>query len=126
MWSMRGSMGIAMSKIFSAPAILTRVAYLKDHGVSLGFSTQELSIQDKVIVSEFYQSSGYLLFKENEIKHEDIPQGDAPDETKSPSQRLRGALFVLWKQQGSIGDFETFYRVQMDRAINRVKRLLLD
>ena len=115
-----------MSKpnIFTAPAILTRIAFLKDGGVSLGFSTNELSDEDKVIASKFFQKFGYVCFAENQFKEEDIPKGDATDESKSPSQRLRAALFVLWKSQGGKGEFESFYRKNMERAIERVKDLL--
>ena len=111
-------------KIFTAPSILTRIAYLKDGGLSLGFATNELTDEDKVIISRFHGKFGYVLFKENQFKEEDIPQGDATDESKSPSQRLRAVLFVLWKQQGSKNEFETFYRQQMEKAIDRVKKVL--
>jgi hypothetical protein len=117
-----------MSTIFSAPAILTRIAYLKDGGLSLGFATNELSDEDKVIASRFHQKFGWVCFKENQFVEEDLPTTDATDEQKSPAQRLRAALFVLWKQQTdgqeTKEEFEYFYRRQMERAINRVKKLL--
>lgn len=114
-----------MKHVFSAPAILTRIAYLKDGGLSLGFATNELSDQDKVVASRFHQKFGYVLFKENQFSDEEVPQADASDETKSPSQRLRGALFVLWKSKPPPKpDFEVFYRQQMEKAIERVKNLL--
>jgi len=112
------------SSTFQAPAILTRIAYTKDGGLSIGFSTNELSDEDKVIAARYHGKFGFLLFKENQFKEEEIPDTDATDETKSPSQRLRAALFVMWKQRGSKGDFEVFYRQQMEAAIDRVKRLL--
>lgn len=112
------------ANIFSAPAILTRVAYLKDGGVSLGFSTNELSDEEKVIASKFFQKFGYVLFSESTITDKDIPKGDASDESKSPSQRLRAVLFILWRQENPKEDFESFYRQQMERAIGRVKKLL--
>lgn len=111
--------------MFSAPAILTRIAYLKDGGVSLGFATNELSDEDKVIASKFYNKFGYVLFKENQFVEKDIPASDANDESRTPSQRLRAALFILWKQKKEPkADFDVFYRQQMETAINRVKRLL--
>lgn len=113
-----------MSAVFQAPAILTSIAYLKDGGLRIGFATNELSDEDKVIASRFHQKFGYVLFKENAFKEEDVPDTDATDESKSPSQRLRATLFVLWKQKGSKGDFEAFYRDNMEKAITRVKNLL--
>lgn len=113
--------------IFTAPAILTRVAFTKDGGLSLGFATNEMSIKDKVTAAEFHGKFGFLLFKENEITPEEIPDSDATDESKSPAQRLRATLFILWRQQrqrGKKGDFDIFYRENMELAIERVKKLL--
>lgn len=113
-----------VSKIFQVPAILSRIAYLKDGGLSLGFSTNELSHQEKVTISEYHNTFGYLLFRANQFSESDMPDTDATDEQKSPAQRLRAALFILWKQSGETGDFEVYYRKQMEKAINRVKNLL--
>jgi len=110
--------------VFQAPAILTRISFLKDGGLSLGFSTNELQDADKVIASKFYGKFGHVMFAENQFKEADVPTGDATDESKSPAQRLRATLFVLWKQRGSKGDFEAFYRDNLEKAIDRVKRLL--
>ena len=62
---------MSKSNIFTAPAILTRIAFLKDGGVSLGFSTNELSDEDKVIASKFFQKFGYVCFAENQFKEEE-------------------------------------------------------
>ncbi len=110
--------------IFQAPAILTSVSYTKDGGLRLGFTTNELNYEDKLTAAKFYQSFGYVLFKENQFTDEEIPATDATDESKSPAQRLRATLFVLWKQRGSKGEFEVFYRANMELAIERVKKLL--
>lgn len=114
-----------MKTIFSAPAILTRIAYLKDGGLSLGFATNELTDEEKVIASRFHQKFGYVLFKENQYREEEIPAIDASDESKSPSQRLRASLFIFWKSKSTPKpDFELFYRSQMEKIIDRVKACL--
>ena len=110
--------------IFTAPAYLTRIAFLKDKGLSLGFVTQELPDADKLIVSRFHGSFGHVLFSENQLKEEDVPKGDATDDSKTPSQRLRGVLFIYWKQLGSQGDFDQFYRAQLELMIDNIKRKL--
>ena len=114
-----------MSKnIFTAPAILTRIAYLKDGGLSLGFATNELSDADKVIASKFHQKFGHLMFAENQFTDEDVPKLDATDNNKTPSQRLRAVLFIYWKQLGEPGNFEFFYRQQIEKNIEAVKKCL--
>jgi len=112
-----------MEKI-QVPAILTRISFLKDGGVSLGFSTNELSDEEKVLLSKYYQKFGWLLFRENELTAEDIPTEDADFEGKTPSKRLRAVLFVYWKQKGKEGDFEDFYRVKMNEFIEHIKTKL--
>lgn len=111
--------------IFQAPAILTRISFLADGGLNLGFHTNELSVEDKVTAAQYQGKFGYVLFKENQFTEDEIPRADAPqDDDKTPAQRLRAVLFVLWKQRGGKGDFEDFYRANVDKAIERVKALL--
>lgn len=109
---------------FTAAAILTRISYLRDGGLSLGFSTNELSDADKIIASKFHQKFGHVLFSENQFSDEDVPKGDATDASKSPSQRLRAVLFIYWKQLGEPGSFEFFYRQQMEKSIDAIKKVL--
>lgn len=114
-------------RAFEAPAILTRVALLKDGGLSLGFATNELSSDEKAAVFSFYQQFGYVLFSENHFQESDIPQDNAPvEEQKTPSHRLRSVLFLYWKQLKEPGDFEAFYRGHMEAVIDRYKSFLKD
>lgn len=109
---------------FQAPAILTSVSYSKDGGVRLGFTTNELTDEDKLIIAKFYQKFGFILFKSNEFKADDVPREDAEDRTKTPSKRMRAVFFRLWKQTGEKGDFETYYRTQMEKIIDHLKEKL--
>lgn len=111
-------------KGFQVPAQMTRCSSLVDGGVTVGFHTKELTTQEKAEVMDFHNKSGWLMFKPNEVKEEDIPKQDAEYETKTPSQRLRGVLFVLWQQQSDEQEFEVFYRKMMEKIINSVKQRL--
>jgi hypothetical protein len=52
----------------------------------------------------------------------DLPQIKQTDyEGKSPSQRLRSILYVLWQKKGSMGIFEDFYVKSMGRFQQQVK-----
>jgi len=114
-----------MTKVFQAPATLTSVGSTADGGLRLNFHTNELTTEEKVTAMGFHQKFGWILFSENQFKQSDVPEEDAPtDEQKTPSQRLRATLYVWWKQQGEPEDFESFYRKWLERAIDRVKRLL--
>lgn len=45
-------------------------------------------------------------------------------ETKTPSQRLRGVIYVYYSQKGIKEDFDTFYRNQMEKIIDKIKSYL--
>ena len=111
-------------KTFQAPAIMTRISSRADGGLSLAFATNELSVDEKAIALQYHNLFGYLLFSPNQFRDEDIPKGDATDESKSPSQRLRAVLFIYWKQLGQPGNFEFFYRQQVEKQIDAIKNCL--
>ncbi len=96
-------------------------AFTQDGCMSLRFHTKECSVEEKVKISEFVSSAGWLLFAANEIKDADIPNENAPeDEWKTPSQRLRRVLYVVWKQKKE-GEFNSFYVKKMEEIIEHFK-----
>ncbi len=111
-------------KKFQAAAILTSISYSKDGGMRLGFTTNELSDEDKLIAAKFYQKFGFVLFKSNEFSTTEIPREEAEEGHKTPGQRLRGVLFRKWKQEGVTTDFEVWYRGEMEKFIEKVKSQL--
>lgn len=89
--------------------------------MSLRFSTQELSVEDKVKAGEFVNQYGWLLFSANEHAENDLPDENAPEiGFKTPSQRLRAVLYILWKQQG-LGEYNHFYLKKMEEIIEHFK-----
>ena len=109
-------------KIISVEAILTRISYTKDGGLSLGFSTQEMSPEDKLKMSELYQQFGWLAFSPNKIDLSDMPKVDA-EFAKSHSKQLRGKLYKLSKARNvKDEDFEAFYREQMQKLLDYVDK----
>jgi len=112
-------------KLIKIQAILTRISYMKDGGLSLGFSTQEMSPEDKVVMAELYQTFGWLAFSPNQVDTTDMPTEEAEDKQKTPSKRLRSVLYVFAKQRGiKPENFEAWYREQMEKIIERVKTKL--
>lgn len=45
-------------------------------------------------------------------------------ESKTPSQRLRNVLYVLWEQSKVNEEFDSYYRRMMESLIEGVKRKL--
>ena len=117
-----------MANQVQAPAVLEGVSTLKDGGVSLRFHTQELQPDEKTNLFNRVEQFGWLLFKETEFKDDDTKELEAIRRDtggKSPSQRLRSALYVLYQQRGDQSTtFEQFYSQQMEKVINQVKSML--
>lgn len=43
---------------------------------------------------------------------------------KTPSQRIRAVLFLLWKQEGEQGTFDAFYNAKCEKIIEHLKSKL--
>ena len=114
-----------MKKTFQVSAQVMGVVPKVDGSLSLRFITQEMTNDEKVLVMNYMGSQGWLLFQENQFKEEDVPAGDAPtDELKSPSQRLRAVMFLLWSRRADKTDFEAYYRQHMEIIIDQLKEKL--
>ncbi len=113
------------------PAILQTFRSLKDKTLKIEFETNELNPDQYAEISRHIQSFGFLAFKKDEFKTEQIKlldesKVDYEDRTKSPSKRLRDVLFVSWKQNSEgYSDFEDYYRHEMEIFINHIKSNLL-
>lgn len=112
-----------MGKTFKVGATLEGVSTLKDGGVSLRFHTQELSAEEKTVAFNFQQGFGWLLFQEQDYKSEDLELAEIRKDTngKSPSQRMRSVMYLLYKQSGQSVPFEVYYGNQMELILNQLK-----
>lgn len=111
----------------SIPATITKVTTMADKSVRLQVDTQELDPETKSGVFEMHDKLGYFFFAEKEIRQIDtskLPEIVLDEGERSPSQRLRAALFVYHEQQKIKEPFEIFYRRSMDKFINQVKEKL--
>lgn len=105
-------------------AYLTNFNRKPDRSCKVSFETQELTPDDLLELDKHYQNFGWLVFQENQINLKDIPTEQAEDKEKTPSKRLRSVIFILWKQRGEQGDFESFYRSYTDKIIEQIKSKL--
>lgn len=111
--------------LVQVPASVVNMNPKADRSWKLVFETRELRGEEVKILADNFQGEGWLVFKPNEEPlPEDIPDGSADSGTKSQSQRLRDVIFVLWKQKGGKGDFETYYRVYLEKLIEYTKSKL--
>lgn len=105
-------------------AYLTGFGSRTDGSARISLTTQELSSDEFGSLKDSLNKFGYFLFKENEISSADIPTEQAEDKNKTPSKRLRSVIFIEWKQKGEVGDFETYYRQEVEKIIIHKKNKL--
>lgn len=114
-------------RIFQIPGILEGVSPLKDGGMSLRFHTNEIKDpKEKAALMDFYQNFGWIQFSDQSIHAvpKEAPVREAGD--KTPSQRLRSVLYVLWQERYGDMTFDEYYRQQIEKIIDRIKQELPD
>lgn len=105
-------------------AIITSIRSKVDRSIALNINTPELS-KDEVAL--FFQLQGInvtLTITPEEQEGTHIIKREV--QIKTPSQRLRAVLFVLWKQKQVVTSFEDWYESEMEQFIESVKEQLDD
>lgn len=115
-----------MNELLQIMGSISKVTTLANKDVKVTLETGELTTQQMTQMFSVKGLPGWFVFKPNALRQEDIPEIDADfDEvTKSPAQRLRGALYILWEQHADrkqYPEFEVYYRAKMERIIESVK-----
>jgi len=113
-----------MANKVALPAIIDGISTLKDGSIKVVLQTRELPPKEMAILFGLRNLEAWaVLSPVDDISVQDIPvqKPDAGMGGKSPSQRLRAVLFVLWEQRGKNGDFEAYYNTYMERFINTIK-----
>lgn len=110
------------------PSTISKVTTMGGKTVRVQIDTQELNAEDMKTIFDLYDKYGYFVFAETSktellSEFENLPKIKTTDK-KSPSQRLRAVLFVLFKQDGITGEFEDFYNTEMNKLIDIIKSKL--
>lgn len=116
-----------MTKPFQVEAHMLMPTFRKDRCGTVKFtSARELTKDERELLLEagVNDQLGWVMWAPNQFQTGDLPSEPATDDNKTPAKRLRDVLFVLWKQEGSRGDFEVFYRERMEKLIDFIKAKL--
>lgn len=110
------------------PAIFAGIQSKVDRSYKLTFVTRELSGDDASVLLKMNQSELWMLLAptEDAIDRAEVPayKPDAEMARKTPSQRLRSVLFLVWKQSGQPGSFDDYYRGRLEHLIELYKAKL--
>lgn len=105
---------------FTLPAKLARYTPLADGAISFTFHSQKeiLNNEELITVFNMNRKEGWLLFKPNPVQDDELPATPTKIEGKTPSQKLRAVLWLLWKQNKPGMDFPEYYEKFMERIIS--------
>ena len=109
-------------------AIMNSVRTRRDNSLSLAIETPELTNEETLVM---------LRLKGINLKCSLTPEGQPSPEvlkvkaeinSKTPSQRMRAVIFLLWKQEHDEGvtdvPFETYYNGRIEKLIEWLKKKL--
>jgi hypothetical protein len=109
------------------PSTINPPRIRKDGSCSISVDTRELNAEEIFMIMGLRNTEGWFAFAPNENEIE-IPEERAETDEKSPSERLRAVLFVLYKQETEkgkfVGLFETFRKEKMEKLIEMIKSKL--
>src|ERR1017187_10016063 len=107
-----------MSKPIRFNSILTNVSTKSDGSLSLRLSTPEFTAEETTVLLKLCRIN--LDCTLTPLNQElDAPlEVKAEVETKTPSQRLRAVLFVLYKTENKAEPFEVFYANRIEKIID--------
>lgn len=96
------------------PSSFDNLSLRKDGSVSLKFDTRELTGEEINKLLGYRNTEGWLQFSQsNEFVP---PPNEKPNlDLKSPSELLRDAIYVWYKDSESEQTFETFYNTKMEQ-----------
>jgi hypothetical protein len=101
--------------------ILTSFTSKVDGSLSFRGTTPELSTVEKVALMDLQGKNVRALFEPMDYSTDGKVEIKNPLSGKSPGERLRGVLFVFFKQNKIIGTYDEFYVKQMETIIQSYK-----
>lgn len=105
------------------------LASRKDKTIKVTFGTQELSPVDAAQVFQLNQKFCYIAIKEENFQQDEIDDVESLktdlETNKTPSQRLRGILYINYQQNNEgYKDFTTYYIAKMEVLCEHFKSKL--
>ena len=108
------------------PALIERIATRKDNTLVISIATNEISPNKVGLLMTLHNKMGYVAINEEMFTGE---QESAISELKSeitigktPAQRMRSTLYVLFTQDNNgFDNFDAFYNNRMELMITQIK-----
>jgi len=111
----------------SLPAAITRISTMRDKTVRLQVDCQEMSSENMAELFKLNDKLGWFFFADQTIKEinkKDLPEIKFDRDERTPGQRMRAVLYVLWERTNKEITFEQYYREQAEKIIVWLKSKL--
>jgi len=112
------------ARAITSEVILSSIRTRSDNSVGLSFSTPELASDEVLAFLELRNRNLKMLLQPMDGEAVELKEVKSELDEKTPAQRARAVLFLLWKQQNEAVEFETFYRQKMNAIIEQLKSKL--
>lgn len=107
-----------MTKIL-LPSILQPVSRRKDRSSVLKFETRELQPSELIALMALEGAEGFLQFSPNQ-DFDEVPEEHARvNDLLTGSQRLKNALYVVFKQETTKGTYVGLFQQYYDQKIEK-------
>lgn len=111
-------------------AIVDKITTLKDKSVKITLDTQELSPIRAGELFTLMNSLATVYISPAAITDQEMRQVDAVEPEmpgKSPSQRMRNVMFILFKQDPEgYKEFDSYYKAKMESFIENLKNNIVN
>jgi len=108
-------------KALVTQAVFSSFTSKVDGSLSARLSTPELSSTEKAAFMDVQGKNVRLLIEPMDYATDGKVEIKNPLGGKTPSERLRGVLFVLFRQKKIAGTYDEFYVKQMETVIQTFK-----
>jgi hypothetical protein len=100
---------------------ISTISAKKDKSLGLRLLTPELSVTEKADIMELQGVNVDVWIKPLDIEPIGIVEIDKDLEQLTHSQRQRRVLYVLWDKEGRNGEFDSYYKIKMEKNIEYIK-----
>jgi len=109
--------------ILQLPAIISKITSMSNRSLRVNVDSNEDLTDEQMqqVMSKLERYGWFCFLEDSQIKEEDLiklpPLPKKEKEEKTPSQRLRGRMFVYYKEKISKdkGGFNQWYEKQLDK-----------
>lgn len=111
-------------KSIQTQAIITSIRSRQDMSVGFSAETPEYSDDEFAYFRKLQGKNVEMTIKPLDETPEELLNIKTELDQKTPSQRLRAVIFLLWKKQKSEMDYDSFYKKTMEKIIDQLKNKL--